>query len=200
MSDAKAMPLCHATELRGCAQREAGDTALCAPDSVLNPQSSLASLLRAPVRPGRVAWIGVRSGRRQPLLAREAVFAAKEAGLEGDHYQTRRAGKRQLTLIQAEHLTAIASYLGIGPVSPGLLRRNVVTEQINLLALKNKRFRIGSAVLEYTGECQPCSRMEELLGVGGYNAVRGHGGITARILCGGEIRLGDEITLLRSED
>ncbi len=148
------------------------------------------------MRPGRVAWIGVRLARRQSLLSCEAVIAATDAGLEGDHYRTRRGGKRQLTLIQSEHLDAIASYLGVGTLSPGLLRRNVVTEQINLLALKDKRFQIGSAVLEYTGECHPCSRMEELLGSGGYNAVRGHGGITARIISGGEIRLGDEIKVI----
>ncbi len=125
------------------------------------------------MRPGRVAWIGIRPARRQSLVSCETVTAAQDAGLEGDHDRTRRDGKRQLTLVQAEHLKAIASYLAMDTVSPQRLRRNVVTEQINLLALKNKRFQIGGAVLEYTGECHPCSRMEELLGSGGYNAARG---------------------------
>ncbi|BBF82035.1 MOSC domain protein [Asticcacaulis excentricus] len=71
------------------------------------------------------------------------------------------------------------------------LRRNVVTSGINLLALKDKRFQLGVAVLEYTGECHPCSRMEEIFGVGGYNAVRGRGGITARVITGGRFRVGD---------
>lgn len=82
---------------------------------------------------------------------------------------------------------------------PADLRRNVVTRGINLLALKDKRFQIGSAVLETTGECHPCSRMEEILGVGGYNAARGLGGITARIVQSGKVSVGDELLALPRE-
>jgi MOSC domain-containing protein YiiM len=121
-----------------------------------------------------------------------AVLIAGQ-GLEGDRYRTASNGARQVTLISREGLAAIASYLGRDHVAPELLRRNFVTEGINLTALKAWRFRIGSALLETSGECAPCSRMELALGPGGYNAVRGHGGITARILEGGDVRIGDAI-------
>lgn len=64
---------------------------------------------------------------------------------------------------------------------------------INLAALKGRCFRLGEALMEATGECHPCSRMEEILGPGGYNAVRGHGGITARVVERGAVRLGDPL-------
>ena len=79
------------------------------------------------------------------------------------------------------------------------MRRNVVVRGINLLALKGRRFRIGSALLEASGECHPCSRMEEILGAGGYNAMRGLGGITARVIEGATIRVGDEVVALTGD-
>ena len=90
-------------------------------------------------------------------------------------------------------MAAIAGFLGREAVAPEELRRNLVIAGVNLLALKGRRFRLGAALLEYSGECHPCSRMEEVLGPGGYNAVRGHGGITARVVEGGVIRLGDSL-------
>jgi MOSC domain-containing protein YiiM len=159
---------------------------------MLNPSSSLAKLLDAPVRPGRLVWIGLRPARREPMQPVEEAKLETGRGLVGDRY-TKLGGGRQVTLIEAEALAAIASYLGLPEVPPDALRRNLVTQGINLQALKGRRFRIGEALLESSGECHPCSRMEEAFGTGGYNAVRGRGGITARVLEGGTIRIGDPV-------
>jgi MOSC domain-containing protein YiiM len=160
---------------------------------MLNPTSPLARLIQAPMRPGVVEWIGLRDKRRGAIASVEAAILDPEEGLAGDHYRSRTGGRRHLTLIQRESLAAIASHLGRVEVSPEALRRNVVISGLNLLALKDRRFRLGGAVLETTGECHPCSRMEEVLGLGGYNAVRGHGGVTARVIVGGAFRLGEAI-------
>lgn len=139
---------------------------------------------------GTVIWIGIRPSRLKALQPLDTVRAIEALGLEGDHYASP-GGKRQVTLMQAEHLNAVASLLSAERVAPEQIRRNIVVSGLNLLALKGKRFHLGEALLEYTGTCDPCSRMESNLGRGGYTAMRGHGGITARVLRSGRIRLGD---------
>jgi MOSC domain-containing protein YiiM len=146
-------------------------------------------------KPGKVVWIGIRPEPNIPLQPVDSVLANANHGLEGDRYK-KKDGARQVTLIQKEHLDSIASFLGKPEVDPQSTRRNIVVEGINLLALKGKRFNIGKAVLEYTGDCHPCSRMEKNLGKGGYNAMRGLGGITAKIITNGVIQLKDSISVV----
>ncbi len=145
---------------------------------------------------GHVSWIGLRPERRATILVVDKVKAVVESGLIGDRYAGR-SGKRQVTLIQAEHLAVIASLLGLDAIDPVMLRRNICVNGLNLLALKDKQFQMGDAVLEYTGLCHPCSFMEEIFGQGGYNAVRGHGGITAQVIISGLIKLNDCVSVVK---
>jgi len=161
----------------------------------LNPESPLARLMANLPQRGRIDWIGVRPARAMPMQEVEQVQAVAGAGLTGDRYKAG-SGKRGVTLIQAEHLAAIAALSGHAEVDPATLRRNLVVSGIPLVALKGRRFRIGEVELEGTESCDPCSRMEEALGPGGYNAMRGHGGLCARILRGGIVQVGDEVQAL----
>ncbi|MCA8881869.1 MAG: MOSC domain-containing protein [Rhodobacteraceae bacterium] len=114
-------------------------------------------------------------------------------GLAGDHHS--RANGRAVTLIQAEHLPVIAALCRRDKVMPDLMRRNVVVSGINLGALRGGQVRLGSAVIELAAPCAPCSRMETALGPGGYSAMRGHGGWTARVVHPGRVAIGDMVTL-----
>lgn len=156
---------------------------------------SIKELISQFAQDGKVLLVSIRPERKQLPVRINQVQALAEIGLEGDHYASK-GGKRQVTLIAQEHINGVASMLGVEGVDPLTLRRNIVTSGINLHSLKDKRFQIGEAVLEYTGECHPCSRMEENLGQGGYNAMRGHGGITCRIIQSGRIATGDSIKVL----
>ena len=147
---------------------------------------SIAELTSRFPREGCVAWIGLRPARRAPVVA-VTEAEATEDGLAGDHAP---AGPRAVTLIQAEHLPVVAALAGLAAAAPAVLRRNLVVRGINLAALRGRRLRLGPVRLEITGPCPPCSRMEEALGPGGYNAVRGHGGWYARVVEPGTITLG----------
>lgn len=160
--------------------------------------SPLQQLLATVPQQGLVRWIGVRPEARAEMLELEAVEARREAGLTGDHSRPGPRNARQVTLIQWEHLAVINALLGRegeNLLHPRDLRRNLAISGINLFSLKGRRFRIGQAVLETTGWCQPCHKLEERLGPGTFQAMRGHGGITARVLQGGIIRLNQQLTV-----
>ena len=145
---------------------------------------------------GSLDWIGVRPSREEPMDTLESVEICLENGLVGDRFAGSAGAKRQVTLIQKEHIPVIQAILGCDEIKPETLRRNLLVSGINLQALKGKTFSIGNVVLLGTGNCPPCSKMEDSLGAGGYNAMRGHGGLTASVVTAGKISVGDAVKLL----
>lgn len=175
----------------------------------MNPRASPAADLRTLTRQfplvGRLQAIWLRPARGVASLGVRAALALAGHGLEGDRSAARGpgGGKRQVTLLQAEHLPLIAAWAGLPALDPSLLRRNLVVSGLNLVAARSPfadaplRLQIGNhCVLEISGPCDPCSKMEAALGSGAYNAMRGHGGMTARVLQGGELRVGDTVRVL----
>lgn len=157
--------------------------------------------------PGILRAIYLRPQRGQACLSVKQAQAVALRGLLGDRASEKPSSqplgsKRQVTLIQAEHLPVIAALTGHAQLDAGLLRRNLVVSGLNLLATKSlfkdqpMVLTIGEVILQVTGPCEPCSKMEVLLGKGGYNAMRGHGGVTARVLQGGCLQAGDQVICL----
>lgn len=169
---------------------------------------------------GELLWIGLRPARKQPMTTVEHCRAVAGMGLEGDRRMAGRSGSaRQVTLISREFIQCIAQHMAasrpqtslalaepntgnalISAIEPALLRRNLVVSGINLNALRYRKFRIGEAVFEATAYCHPCSRMESALGVGGFAAMMGLGGLCATVLVSGEITRGDKVIPLQLED
>ncbi|KPM49295.1 hypothetical protein AFM12_01325 [Jiulongibacter sediminis] len=153
----------------------------------------LKQLMKNYPKSGKVEWIGLREKNFDAPKAVNRASVTPEKGLEGDHYKGK-SRKRQVTLIQKEHIDAVSSLMDKA-IDPALLRRNVVVSGLNLLSLKDTTFQLGSAILRFTGLCHPCSRMEKNLGEGGYNAMRGHGGITAEVVKDGVFEIGDGLII-----
>jgi MOSC domain-containing protein YiiM len=147
-------------------------------------------------RVGRVEWIGLSPGRREPIVEVQRVLATAGLGLDGDRHGKGGGSQRQVTLIQHEHLTTIGALLGQPPIAPARLRRNLVISGLPVRALRGVRFRVGQAVLVGTKDCDPCSRMEEELGPGGFNAMTDIGGECAIVENGGWIEIGNEVVVL----
>ncbi len=120
------------------------------------------------------------------MIMPEKAILFENRGVEGDHIAKGSSGKRQVAFIQEKHLPIVSKLVNSSTVNPEFLRRNLAVGGINLLAIKTEKFSIGECILEGTGLCHPCYRMEEALETGGYNTMRGHGGT---------IRFGDQIGL-----
>ncbi len=132
----------------------------------------------------------------------QAAAALEGCGLKGDRYCSgsghwSRFGRVcEVTFIAAEDLDDIERETGVG-VKNGEHRRNVVTRGISLKALRRgQRFRIGEVAFEHRGPRSVCRYIERLTEPGMTQALKGRGGICARVIENGTVQVGDEIDLL----
>ena len=153
--------------------------------------------------PGFVEGLYVAREAGVPVERVGEVAALEGCGLAGDRYcegtgHWSRFGRVcQVTLIAAEDLDAIEKETGIR-VRDGEHRRNVVTRGISLKTLRRgERFRIGGVVFEYRGPRSVCRYIERLTEPGMTQALKGRGGICARVIENGTVRVGDEIEVLQ---
>ncbi len=130
----------------------------------------------------------------------EEVTTVEGCGIAGDRYcegtgfWTRYGDVCQVTLIEAEDLDYIEGELGIR-VKDGQHRRNIITRGIRLGDLRRKRFRVGEALLEFDRSRPPCRHVQDLSEPGMTRALKGRGGICARVIRAGRIRAQDAIEI-----
>jgi MOSC domain-containing protein YiiM len=129
------------------------------------------------------------------MSAQQSVEAVTEAGLTGDRYsekKNRRSPDYQVTFIELENIEAFTQASGL-PLTPDMPRRNIITSGIRLNELCGKRFRVGRARFEGLELCEPCSLFAKRTHREVLRFFVGKGGLRARIVSGGEIRVGDKI-------
>jgi MOSC domain-containing protein YiiM len=139
---------------------------------------------------GRVVSLQVKRRHWEPLEPVDAVRATP-LGLEGDHHAGREDGKRQVLMVEAGDLR------GLG-LSPGDLREQVTVDLPGLMVMtEGTRLRVGEAILELTGVCEPCTHIGEHVGVEDHEGFRqtleGRRGMLARVVREGAIRLEDPV-------
>ena len=134
---------------------------------VTNQPGGLRALTSRFPRAGRIECVFLRRHQRVAVESVREALALASRGLEGDRAALREpgiagGGRRQVTLIQAEHLSVVAALMGLAAVDPAGLRRNLVVSGLNLLAARSLfkdqllLLRIGAdVVLEVTGPCGP---------------------------------------------
>jgi MOSC domain-containing protein YiiM len=119
-----------------------------------------------------------------------------EAGLAGDCKGAKHP-LRQITVMCREAWQAAVTKIG-DPDLPWTVRRaNLLIAGLELPKAKGSVFRVGTVRLAVTGQTYPCTRMEEArAGLIKALAVDWRGGVTCRVLSGGQIRLGDTVEVL----
>lgn len=152
-------------------------------------------------RIGSVERIHIAPGMGGDPEPRESVEAVAGRGLEGDRYyegegiynEREDLEPSDVTLIEAEALEAAARDYDVD-LDPGAHRRNITTRDVALNHLVGERFRVGEAVLEGTGLCEPCSYMERVADQpDAMTALEHRGGLDARIVESGSIGVGDDV-------
>ena len=143
-------------------------------------------------QPGEIEWIGLRPHRNGEIIEVETAELLARHGLAGDKAALKLGSKRQVTIIQKEYIHVMESLLNKS-ISPAILRRNIVVSKICLSILVKHSLKINDVVLEVTGNCAPCAKMENALGYGAYNAMRPHGGVNAIVKKGGIISVEDQV-------
>ncbi len=151
----------------------------------------------------RLGSKGKRAGERglpKPEVGQAEILAE---GLEGDYNvyrQTERAGDPAMALLLIPLETIEALNRDGWPVRPGDLGENVTTRGVRYEELRpGRRFRIGSAVVEISKACDPCTNLYTLPYVGDakgpafLRATLGRRGWYARVVTPGRTRRGDPV-------
>ena len=129
----------------------------------------------------------------------EQVLVTRQHGVAGDFRGAVRPGKvpwRQVSLIEAESWAAAMAALGAD--IPWFERRaNLLVAGVKLPRRTGAVIAIGADLrIETTGECDPCSRMEEIApGLKAALTPFWRGGVLGRVISDGTIAVGDQVRI-----
>jgi MOSC domain-containing protein YiiM len=111
-------------------------------------------------------------------------------GIEGDRFLDFKSNyKGQITFFAIEIYRRLVEEMGIDYRSPAVFRRNVITEGLDLNSLVGVEFALQGVRFLGTAECTPCYWMDTAFATGAEQALQGNGGLRAKILTDGMLRV-----------
>lgn len=130
------------------------------------------------------------SAGHHPTVELNEVECVAGKGLAGDRFFNFKAGyKGQVTFFAEEVFDDVCRQLNADGRSPGVTRRNVITRGVDLNSLVGKTFEVQGVTFEGMCECSPCHWMDQAIAPGAEAALRGRGGLRARVLTDGRLRV-----------
>lgn len=119
----------------------------------------------------------------------EEVECVAGKGLRGDRFFGWKDDyKGQVTFFAEETWERLCEQLQVADKGPGVFRRNIVTRGADLNSLIGKAFEVQGIKFLGTQEAAPCYWMNQAFGDGAERALRGQGGLRAKVLSDGVLR------------
>ncbi|SKB05704.1 MOSC domain-containing protein YiiM [Prosthecobacter debontii] len=119
----------------------------------------------------------------------ESVECVAGQGLVGDRFFGHKENyKGQVTFFAHEVYERLCEQFQAMGISPAIFRRNVITKGVDLNTLIGQEFEVQGVRFIGTEECRPCYWMDQALAPGAEEAMKGNGGLRARVLSDGTLR------------
>jgi MOSC domain-containing protein YiiM len=136
----------------------------------------------------------------EPLQVVNEIYAEAGRGIVGDgrfYGRKDRRGqpsRRQVSLIGREQIAEHATAFGLEAIPAGVVRSNIETSGVDLLALVGQKVKVGEAVLYFYEPRTPCWKMDLIAPGLCKQMTNGRQGVMAQIIESGTVRVSDAIT------
>ena len=121
-----------------------------------------------------------------PMIELESIECVAGKGILGDRFfGFKEDYKGQVTFFSHEVYERLCAQFQITDLPPSIFRRNIITRDVDLNTLIGQEFEIQGVRFLGTQESTPCYWMNQAFAEGAEDAMKGHGGLRAKILRGG---------------
>ena len=98
-------------------------------------------------------------------------------------------------MVATGELAEAAAALGVDSIVDGSTRRNLTIDVGSIPRKHGTRIQIGEVTLAVWRDCAPCELMEQTVGPGARAALKDRAGVSATVVKGGVIAVGDPVVI-----